>query len=201
MKKREKQGLSAQAGFTLIELLVVITIIGLLSSIVMASLNSARVKARDAKRKAELRQIATALELYYDAYGKYPPFRPSATCGGARSDWATSLCTEANWLSTDAAFLQFMPTLPRDPSNKPNAAGENLGDETPWWTGLTYTYGVSTDGQKYDLLTDLENTSDPERCELRLWTSKAVWATDTGCWSSATAGNVPARALQVWAFQ
>lgn len=59
-------------GFTLIELLVVISIIGLLSSVVLASLNTARGKARDARRKQDLTQIRTALELYYDTYGGYP---------------------------------------------------------------------------------------------------------------------------------
>lgn len=189
-----------QKGFTLIELLVVIAIIGILSSVILTSLNAARAKARDSKRKIELRQIATALELYYDSYGIYPPYRPSNSCGGGRPDWATSICTEPNWLSTDANFLQFISSVPRDPLNQ-WGGGVPGGDETPWWTGLTYTYGVSADGKKYDLLTDLENTSDPERCELRLWTSKAVWPTDTGCWSTATIGTVPLRAKQIWAFQ
>lgn len=59
-------------GFTLIELLVVIAIIGILSSIVLASLNSARQKGRDARRLADVKQIQLALELYYDANGQYP---------------------------------------------------------------------------------------------------------------------------------
>ena len=63
--------LNKQKGFTLIELLVVIAIIGLLSSVVLASLNSARASARDAKRKAEMQQIKTAMELYYNNNGRY----------------------------------------------------------------------------------------------------------------------------------
>ena len=59
-------------GFTLIELLVVISIIGLLSTMAVVSLNDARIKARDAKRKADLAQVWTALQIYYDDHLKYP---------------------------------------------------------------------------------------------------------------------------------
>ena len=59
-------------GFTLIELLVVIAIIGLLSSIVLVSMKGVRAKARDAKRQSDMRQLTTALQLYYDKYERYP---------------------------------------------------------------------------------------------------------------------------------
>lgn len=60
------------SGFTLIELLVVIAIISLLSSVVLASLNSTRKKARDARRLSDMKQIQTALALYYDVNNNYP---------------------------------------------------------------------------------------------------------------------------------
>ncbi|MEI7498565.1 MAG: prepilin-type N-terminal cleavage/methylation domain-containing protein [Candidatus Falkowbacteria bacterium] len=59
-------------GFTLIELLVVIGIIGLISTIAVISLNTARSRARDVKRKTDIKTIKTALELYNSDYGKYP---------------------------------------------------------------------------------------------------------------------------------
>ncbi len=61
-----------QRGFTLIELLVVIAIIGILSSVVLASLNSAREKSRDARRISDIKQIQLALELYFDSNAAYP---------------------------------------------------------------------------------------------------------------------------------
>ena len=65
MKKNKK-------GFTLIELLVVIAIIGLLATLSVIALNTARVKARDARRVSDVKQIQTALEMYFDQNSYYP---------------------------------------------------------------------------------------------------------------------------------
>ena len=62
---------NGRAGFTLIELLVVIAIIGVLSSIVLASLNTARAKGADAKVKAQLSGLRGAAEIYYDTNHNY----------------------------------------------------------------------------------------------------------------------------------
>ena len=69
IKKNNQKTLT---GFTLIELLVVIAIIGILATIVMVSLNTARAKARDARRISDVRQIQLALQMFYDATGAYP---------------------------------------------------------------------------------------------------------------------------------
>lgn len=70
------------------ELLVVIAIIGIMATVALVSLNSARIKARDSKRAADIREISLALELCYDENGKYlsttnfpTPSSPLA-CGG-----------------------------------------------------------------------------------------------------------------------
>jgi general secretion pathway protein G len=66
INKKNKQG------FTLIELLVVIAIIGLLSTLSILALNTARARARDAKRIADVKEIQTALEMYFNDAGAYP---------------------------------------------------------------------------------------------------------------------------------
>lgn len=63
---------NTKKGFTLIELLVVIAIIGILSTFAVVSLQSARSRARDAKRISDVRQIMTALELYFSDASQYP---------------------------------------------------------------------------------------------------------------------------------
>lgn len=73
-------------GFTLIELLVVIAIIGILSSIILVSLSSARTKGNDAKVKEQLNAVRTAVEMYAnDNNGSYvaSSFTPAnAACTG-----------------------------------------------------------------------------------------------------------------------
>jgi prepilin-type N-terminal cleavage/methylation domain-containing protein len=84
-------------GFTLIELLVVIAIIGLLASIILASLNTARQKGRDAKRVSDIKEIQLALELYYDANSQYPttlaPLAPVYISALPTDPSSSAICT------------------------------------------------------------------------------------------------------------
>lgn len=68
-------------GFTLIELLAVIAIIGILSSAVLAAVGTARAKARDAKRIAEVKEIKSALNLYSESKNTYPSTTPATYTG------------------------------------------------------------------------------------------------------------------------
>jgi uncharacterized protein (TIGR02145 family)/prepilin-type N-terminal cleavage/methylation domain-containing protein len=75
--------------FTLIELLVVIAIIGILSTLAVVALQNARKNARDAKRIADIKQIQTALELYYNDVGEYPAEVTSSITYGSNVYMAT----------------------------------------------------------------------------------------------------------------
>jgi type II secretion system protein G len=121
-----------QKGFTLIELLVVIAIIGILATIVLVSLNTARSKARDTRRISDLRQVALALEMYYDDHSDtgYPA---DGTPGSGCDAWATM---EA------ALEPTYITSVPADPGT------------------YSYAYESDADAQGYVLRAQLENDNN-----------------------------------------
>jgi prepilin-type N-terminal cleavage/methylation domain-containing protein len=132
-------------GFTLIELLVVIAIIGLLSTLSVVSLNSARGKARDAARKSDMNSLATAMELWNvdSVDGTYPVGNTTCalcTDGGAATpgecivaSTAHTLCTGES-LETDGGdtILQSIPAAP------------GIGEVYTGWA-TTVSYCISAD--------------------------------------------------------
>jgi prepilin-type N-terminal cleavage/methylation domain-containing protein len=128
------------SGFTLIELLVVISIIGLLSAIVLASLNTARVKSRDARRLSDMNAVVQALQLYYTDNASYP-LTPgtdtAAACGGS-----TPSCVDDLTPLTTGSYIS---TLPIDPTR---------GGST-----INYRY-CSTAGKSYVILEDPESLNN-----------------------------------------
>ncbi len=117
--------MTVKKGFTLIELLVVIAIIGILSAVVLTSLNSARTKAKDASIKSELAGVRTAMEIFYDSSnGTYEAgcadaevmtYRDSiaesageaSVCGDSLTEYSVSVAlpsTGADWCVDSAGF-------------------------------------------------------------------------------------------------
>lgn len=110
-----------QQGFTLIELLVVIAIIGLLSTLAIVALGNARMKSRDAKRVSDIKQIQTALELYYNDANSYPVnLGPSIVTNGI-------------------TYMAIVPTNPSPASDGGCALGTN------------YVYAPATSNTSYTL--------------------------------------------------
>lgn len=144
-----------KSGFTLMELLIVIAIIGLLSSIILASLSVARRKGRDVKRISDLRQIRNALEIFYDNYGRYPITAGHAFWDGHWMNFQTCVETGVGCgFVIPGAYESPMRKVPQDPlDNDPdNPTG-----------GITYYYSYSSpapcDNQGYILRVILEDTS------------------------------------------
>lgn len=107
MIKKSKQFLNFRDGFTLIELLVVIAIIGILASIVLVSLNSARGKARDARRLQDVRTIMQAIQMYEIDHNAWP---------GEGDNGGAHLSANCNSdLKSDFVNGGYLPTMPSDP--------------------------------------------------------------------------------------
>lgn len=125
-------------GFTLIELLVVIAIIGILASIVYASLSTARGKARDAQRAEAVKTLKAALEVYQNAYGHYPAASTPDNRGTSITTLATTLITENN--------NNYLVEIPQDSLYKNNALKD-------------YQYVRGSTGMTYGIRVTLENPS------------------------------------------
>ncbi len=98
-------------GFTLIELLVVVAIIALLSSIVVASLNVAREKARDARRMADMHELNNAIQMYIADKG----YAPDLGCGFEPVEQCkTSEIVDWDGLQ-NALVPKYIAKLPTDP--------------------------------------------------------------------------------------
>ena len=120
-------------GFTLIELLVVISIIGILATLITANLNSARSRARDAQRKSDIKNIETALRLYYNDNGAYPV--------------ASAMPWGAKWNNGSVIYMNMVPKDSLSPSQDYQY---KIGTYADSYTSI----------DNFTLVACLENTSD-----------------------------------------
>jgi prepilin-type N-terminal cleavage/methylation domain-containing protein len=126
-----------QNGFSLVELLVVISIIGTLAALLITNLVGVRGRAADSKIKGDLRQLKTALRLYYNDYQQYPNAQGGAIMGcGTDGDAA---CTPGDEFSAGAGPTIYMQQLPE-----------------------SFTYTVTSDNESFILTTTLTNLSDQD---------------------------------------
>lgn len=115
-----------KSGFTLIELLIVIAIIGILSALAVVALGKSRITARDVKRLADIKQIATALELYYSDNGNYPV-----------------IITPGNSLRSTDGLTTYMDKIPSNPTPRNDGSCSNV-DYGYSYVAAINSYNIST---------------------------------------------------------
>ncbi|OJI07840.1 hypothetical protein BK004_00115 [bacterium CG10_46_32] len=123
-------------GFTLVELLVVIAIIGVLSTLAVVALNNAREKSRDAKRVSDIKQIQTALELYFTDKNTYPA-GTDLVLGDATAEALSGGGFTATAGVSETTYMGKVPTNP-----------------TPG--GVDYAYTQTSSGVSYEIVFSLE---------------------------------------------
>ena len=157
-----------KSGFSLIELLIAITVIAIISAVGFTTFSQSQLRARDAKRKQDLRSVAVALELFYQRYGRYP----CVTSGNFNWSYSTSTtwnvrdtttCYTPGFLSSDIPLAPAsINKMPLDPvgntSTNPATTASGYG-----YLSSAAGFNTCTQGQWYVLATQLENPNDPDR--------------------------------------
>jgi len=124
-------------GFTLIELLVVIAIIGILATLAVVALQQARQNARDSKRMADMKQVQTAMELFFNENGRYP----------TTEEWNSGTIVSS---TSQETFMYSIPTAP-SPADGSCLEASNTYTYIPQNNGASYTIDFCTGKQVSDL--------------------------------------------------
>ncbi len=123
-------------GFSLMELLVAISIIAILTAVGVVSYGSINKRSRDVRRKSDLEQIRSALELYRADNGFYP-----AACGAS---WSDISCLKTALV--DASYLSNLPTDPKGASYRFKASNPSAGQYYGYCLETTVETDVPTSG-------------------------------------------------------
>lgn len=141
-----KLNMVKKSGFTLMEILIAIAIMGIMAALLSGNFISSQKKARDAQRKADLRQMQNALELYFNDKSVYPVSSGGVIVGCGNCNGAPSSCT---WNSQS----EFRDTVP-------SSCGTTYMKKLPKDPVATQNYYYWSDGTSYKLYACLENTRD-----------------------------------------
>ncbi|MAQ59298.1 hypothetical protein CL638_01120 [bacterium] len=152
----------SKRAFTLIELLVVIAIISILAGIVLANVGQGAAQARDAERKADLRNVETALERYRLKNGRYPEACNGPTTSFNQTSWSGQIDSQYRCANNTGQYIvglapEFISVLPNDPQLNGSQSG--------------YVYAVDPEGKVYKFMAlntveseTVEPTDDFSRC-------------------------------------
>lgn len=151
-----KKTINKERGFTLVEILVVVLIIVAMSGILLGTLNSGgiRSKSRDNQRKADLRRIQTALELYYQTNRHYP----------GDSSWI--MISSSSSVMRDLVNGNFIDSIPSDPSH------ELVSDSSPCtaWQNNRYNYRRNNYGYDLTAMMEVAASNDDSVCPANICT-------------------------------
>lgn len=131
-----------KSGFTLVELLVVISIIGILTMVTVGSFSESQKKSRDAARKANLKSLSDALNLFYADNGSFPD-------GGSGVNSIPTLIGNEREFSANYGVGKTVVYMKKVPKENSSSVKQIV-------------YHVSSTGKAFRLYTNLENDKDKD---------------------------------------
>jgi prepilin-type N-terminal cleavage/methylation domain-containing protein len=135
--------LSFQKGFTLIELLVVVAIIGILASVVLASLNTARSKGSDAAVKGNFAGIGAQAEIYYDGTGA-GKYNVDGTTALAGTGAAGAACGVTTGMYSDSNITQALAQIATQMATTSTMTCTTSANGQKWAVSITALKGAAT---------------------------------------------------------